>query len=1629
MKTLVQKILATALVFLSLLEVQGVTYYFSATSGSDTRTAAQATNPSTPWRSIEKLNSIMNTLTPGDSVLFKRGETFYGTILITVSGTTSNKIYFGAFGTGAAPILSGATKITTWKSIGNGVYEASHANFTSEAVNVLVMNGVNQEMGRYPNSNGDNKGYLNFEDFVGNNVLIDNDWKGGTNWVGAEVVVRKNPWIIDRMKVTSVSGTRITFDAATGSTYGLRKDWGYFLQNHRGTLDQLGEWFYDVNTKKLYVFFGSQSPTNFDVQVGTRNSIITNSGRVSDIVFESLELFAANKDAISLASANNFKFSNLNITFAGVTGIDMLSCSRPIIEGVTVLNANNNGIRLRAADDAEIRGNKVIGTYLFPGMGLNGDNNGNAIFSPNSNNIIEYNEVLNSGYIGIRFGGNNSIVRYNIVDTYGLVKNDGGGIYTYTGKSNAEFYNRKVVNNIVVNGIGVREGTNIQSPLFRPQVEGVYFDDNASGVELAHNIIYNIASKGIFLHNARRIHVHSNLVYNTGVHLFFGNDNLGASIVDNVIENNVFVGKDKEELNMNFNSIANDIKAMGNFSNNIYANPFSDNFRISTRVNMGGSGDLSTLYDLDSWKKAYSTDYGSTNHPFEIEQWTITKLIGANRFANERFDSNVLHVTTNGCTSAWESNSKLDGGALRINGSGSFAGVFGVGSVSKDKSYVLSFSGMANASVPAKVFLRHGGSPWSEISAASTVKFDLTRNEYKVKLSPVLDVASAVVLIRFEGVPAMNAWIDNIVFTEAELDIARPEDYIFFEYNASTSPKTYPLVGTYYDMAKKPFSKQVTVAPFSGVLLMKSSKEMALPEIKLSVPSEDGVVNGSSLNLGVAVSGDQSWVQKVNYFNADTLVGTSETAPYGFEWERLRTGSYTVHAEALNESGEKITSPAMAIQFTRPEIFPLVDIELVSGPEELMLGDAVQLKTVAFAPDGTIEKVDIFKNGSLFTTLTNEPYEVNWVSDLSGDFEVCAVAYNCFGLSAVSDTLNITVKKLATGIDVEALNAANNMYTLFLNTGSAQHASIDAIGFVGESSENSYFSSSRTNSNANASDMVLFQSERHATTLSYQVPVPNGEYRVVTFHNELWFGKSGPAQRAGQRVFDIFIQNELRAAKFDLFQYSRNQPAMQVFDKVSVTDERLNISLQAHANQASISGIAIIQLSKPTPDFVIPVGKPIDVEPFFELHLNAGDSRMVDIDAVSFIPDQSMGGIFTSSSTFRNADASAINVLQSERNGTRFSYHIPVDNGTYTVVTYHNELWFGKNGPAAAAGRRVFDIAVEGELKMKDFDIFQVSNNEPTSLVFEQIEVTDGMLSLDLASTKDRASISGLSIYGVRKPEPIRLLVNVGSTSSADFRGFEFVSENSVADVLNYTQSSTFSNPNACYEPMFTTERHAPVFEYAIPVPNGSYTINTFHNELWFGKGGPAAGPGKRIYNISIEGKVLRTGFDLFTIGNNRSYILAFRNVVVTDGVLNIRLEATANNASLSGLAVMTEVKRPTTQTANSFIRGYREMGFELGSLEEVVEEGTQPVASASKIYPNPARDYVNISLGEYEVTPDYFYIHDVSGKLVSGVQPSEVRNQNGYQLAVNQLPEGIYMVSVMAQNTVSERFKLMVTK
>jgi hypothetical protein len=79
------------------------TYYVDATGGDDAKDGLSQVNA---WKTMVKVNG--EAFVAGDIVLFKRGETWTGTALtITWSGAVGNPITFGAYGSGARPVIDG----------------------------------------------------------------------------------------------------------------------------------------------------------------------------------------------------------------------------------------------------------------------------------------------------------------------------------------------------------------------------------------------------------------------------------------------------------------------------------------------------------------------------------------------------------------------------------------------------------------------------------------------------------------------------------------------------------------------------------------------------------------------------------------------------------------------------------------------------------------------------------------------------------------------------------------------------------------------------------------------------------------------------------------------------------------------------------------------------------------------------------------------------------------------------------------------------------------------------------------------------------------------------------------------------------------------------------------------------------------------------------------------------------------------------------------------------------------------------------------------------------------------------------------------------------------------------------
>lgn len=796
---------------LAALPGSAATYYLSSTRGDDRHSPSEVQNRQTPWQSLQRLNQFIPELAPGDSVLLKRGDVFYGTLQLKKSGSPEKPIVFAPYGEGALPVITGLSALTDWESQGSGIYSVELPAGIGP-IQVLTLDGAPQPIGRYPNSDEPNKGYLIPEALPAKNQVRHEVFQGPWNWVGAELVMRKNHWIIDRQKIVSQEGNTLTF--LPGSDYETKKGYGFFIQNHRNTLDQHGEWYQDQTSHRLYLYLKDANPEVVKIEVGTLENLVTTLPNTRHVVLYGLHLRGANGTALLIRGGSHFRFSSGKIEHSGENAVLAQNMDHLVLEQSEIRNAYNSGIYLRSGNfQATIRDNRIANTFLFPGMGQNGDNNGFALFSISDADTIARNSIVNSGYVGIGFRGSHTLVKNNLVDGFCLTKGDGGGIYSYTGKSNPGYTNRVVTGNIICNGVGAREGTPLQGTDLPAPAEGIYLDDNAEQVLVTDNTVYGISNKGIYLHNTQHITVRNNLVFDAGSLLFLADDELGQPLKNLKFSENILIKKEAPQVGMGIRSPSFDFEAIGISDENRYVDLSGTGISFFTQNTQQKT---ERFYSVDEWKKIAEWEGGTQ----------ITSHLPQKTDATERgtaFSSTLIHISkgdascTGGCQVTWESDRQI-----RIAGTEEVSEV--KIPLSADRTGVgheVSFSGISATEVVMELYLRQNGTPYQKLSASRLVVIGKEQREFNVNFGPAVDKGGTALILRLFQGKEQTILTHLTLSPQANTNSRSDSDFFLMETNTSETPKKRSLNGTYSDSFGKTYNEEITLAPYRSIFLIK----------------------------------------------------------------------------------------------------------------------------------------------------------------------------------------------------------------------------------------------------------------------------------------------------------------------------------------------------------------------------------------------------------------------------------------------------------------------------------------------------------------------------------------------------------------------------------------------------------------------------------------------------------------------------------------------------------------------------------------------------------------------------------------------------------------------------------------
>ena len=806
-------------------------YYFSS-NGDDSRSPQQASSPNTPWRSIKKLNEFFKQLQPGDSVLFKCGEEFVGTLNAGRAGASGKPIAFGSYGSGKKPVISGFLLLKNWSNKGNNLWEAECP--TVNPVNVLAINSISKHLGRYPNFNNENGGYLKVE----SHYALDNIYNktlAGQNWVGGEAVIRKNRWILDRDPIIIHSGNGIK--TRPTSSYEPKNNFGFFIQNHLGTLDQDGEWYYSKTTKKMYLY-STSNPSGKSVRASVLENVFIahNFGYFS---FSNISFEGANNTLIRLQNTSNITFNNCNMHFAGNMALNAISADNISITNSSIIEINNIGLIFDPGSRyAVIKNNKIRNIANMPGMGASGNESYHAIISRGGSSTIEQNVIDSIGYVVIRFEGNDVVIKNNLIDHFMTSKDDGAAIYTWKGEANkTPNYNRKIVGNIILNGKGEGLGTENKDHII---AAGIYLDDNTDNVEVTDNSVAHCSYAGLYLHNTHDIRVQRNTFFDNGQQVSLAHDeNAPNTPLRNItFTDNVLFSNNAEQLVLKVRTIKNDIPSFGLFNNNHYSRPKEGNFYIHTTVRKNGV-DVYQSTDTDGWRTSYSLDQASKKSALLLLPVITSKLLGSNKIVNGTYVSGVrdesCYSPIGDCKVSWLQSSKLDGGAMQV----SFARPGATNTVYltvklrdivAGKKYALRFSmaGKPTAN-PMQIYLRKKDAPYDVLTDKKWLKISEARTENTLYVQASKTQTEAVLVFEVRD-PLGTFWVDNLEVFEAQVTETMPNTDVRFDYNASMSSRNFVLDKAHIDGKGAYRTGAVSLPAFSSIVLIENDFGVLAPD-------------------------------------------------------------------------------------------------------------------------------------------------------------------------------------------------------------------------------------------------------------------------------------------------------------------------------------------------------------------------------------------------------------------------------------------------------------------------------------------------------------------------------------------------------------------------------------------------------------------------------------------------------------------------------------------------------------------------------------------------------------------------------------------------------------------------------
>jgi photosystem II stability/assembly factor-like uncharacterized protein len=181
------------------------------------------------------------------------------------------------------------------------------------------------------------------------------------------------------------------------------------------------------------------------------------------------------------------------------------------------------------------------------------------------------------------------------------------------------------------------------------------------------------------------------------------------------------------------------------------------------------------------------------------------------------------------------------------------------------------------------------------------------------------------------------------------------------------------------------------------------------PTVTLTAPANHALYPTvpATVNLTATAADADGTITKVEFYQGNTLVGTSNASPFVYSWINVAAGTYYLSAKAYDNLGATGTSNIDTIIVGNQS--PVVTITSPSNNAMFSQPANITINATASDPDGTISKVEFYNGNTLLGTDNNAAYSFVWNGVTAGNYQITAKAYDNSTGVATSSVINVTV--------------------------------------------------------------------------------------------------------------------------------------------------------------------------------------------------------------------------------------------------------------------------------------------------------------------------------------------------------------------------------------------------------------------------------------------------------------------------------------------------------------------------------------------------------------------------------------------------------------------------------------------